>query len=347
MTGIKKVMVTGGCGFIGTNFVKRLLRETDFDVHILDALTYAGNLENYTLEVRDNPRFQFTHGDIRDPETVENVMSRCDVVVHLAAETHVDRSIAEPDAFITTEFFGSYVLLDAARHLNLERFIFISTSEVYGSALHVPMTEDHPLNPQSPYAGAKAGADRLAYSFFRTFDMPLVIIRPFNNYGYYHYPEKLIPLFITNAMRDLPLPLYGSGDNTRDWLFAEDTADALHKALNVPIQTVKGETINLGTGKDYSARHVGGQILTLLGKPQSLLQTVPDRPAHVERLVADFNKAKRLLGWSPTVDFEVGLAKTVEWYQNNKQWWEKVIAKRVAWDPRREWPGYTGFLSKS
>lgn len=343
---MKRIMVTGGCGFIGTNFVKYLLKHTDFQVHILDALTYAGNLENYTLEERDNPRFEFTHGDIRDPETVERVMSKCDAVVHLAAETHVDRSIAEPDAFITTEFFGSYILLDAARKLNLERFVFISTSEVYGSALTVPMTEDHPLNPQSPYAGAKAGADRLAYSFYRTYNLPLVIIRPFNNYGYYHYPEKLIPLFITNALRDLPLPLYGSGENTRDWLFAGDTAVALFQALTVPIERVKGQTLNLGTGKDYAAKHVGLDILRLVNKPESLLQTVTDRPAHVERLVADSGKAKHRLGWEPKVDFGAGLAKTVEWYQNNRQWWERIIAKRTGWDPRREWDGYAPFLSK-
>lgn len=343
---MKRILVTGGCGFIGTNFVKHLLKNTDWQIHILDALTYAGNLENYTPAERESPRFQFTHGDIRDPQSVEAAMAHCDAVVHLAAETHVDRSIAEPDAFITTEFFGSYILLDAARKLNLERFIFISTSEVYGSALTVPMTEDHPLNPQSPYAGAKAGADRLAYSFFRTFNMPLVIIRPFNNYGYFHYPEKLIPLFITNALRDQPLPLYGSGENTRDWLFADDTAVALHRALTVPIETVRGQVLNLGTGKDYSAKHVGNEILRLLGKPDSLMQTVADRPAHVERLVADSAKAKRLLGWTPTVDFEAGLAKTVKWYQNNRQWWERIIAKRAEWDPRREWQGYAAFLSK-
>ncbi len=340
-----RVLVTGGAGFIGTNFVKFLLRETDWKVRVLDLLTYAGNLENFTPEERANPRFEFLRGDVRRREDMRRALQGCDAVVHMAAETHIDRSLAlRADDFITTDVFGTYVLLEALREEPVERALILSTSEVYGEAQFVPMTEEHPLLPQSPYAGAKAGADRLAHAYARAFGLPIVILRPFNNYGPYQYPEKLIPLFVTNALQDLPLPLYGTGENTRDWLFVEDHCEALLAFLRAPLEKVRGQVFNLGTGREITARQVGEMILDLLGKPRALLRSVPDRPAHVRRLCASWEKAHKALGWSPRTPFEEGLERTVRWYKENESWWKAIVRKRKHWDPRKELQAYP-FLS--
>lgn len=339
---IKSVLITGGCGFIGSNLIRHLLRaHTDLRIINLDLLTYAGNLENFSEEERKDPRHRFVRGDVRDASVVKSLMKEADAVVHLAAETHIDRSIARADDFITTDVIGTYVILETAREITPERIVIVSTSEVYGSAQFVPMTENHPLNPQSPYAGAKAGADRLAYSYFVAYGLPIIILRPFNNYGPYQYPEKLIPLFTINATKDLPLPLYGKGENTRDWLYVEDHCEALELVLKKPIEILVGQVINIGTSRDYSAREIALRILDILGKPASLIRNVEDRPGHVARLVASTERARSLLGWSPTTSLDRGLEKTVNWYQNNRWWWEPLIQKRSHWDPRRDLSGYT------
>jgi dTDP-glucose 4,6-dehydratase len=338
---IKTLLVTGGCGFIGSNFIRYLLREyADLRVINLDLLTYAGNMENFTEEELKDLRHRFVRGDVRKADDVEPLVKEADAIVHLAAETHIDRSLARADDFITTDMLGTYVLLEAVRKAPCERVLIVSTSEVYGTAQSVPMTESHPLNPQSPYAGAKAGADRLAFAYYGAYELPVVIIRPFNNYGPFQYPEKLIPLFTINGMTDLPLPLYGTGENTRDWLYVEDHCEALALALQKPIETLAGYAINLGTGRDYSAREIAQRILDILGKPHSLIQSVEDRPGHVARLIASNERARTLLSWSPITSLDRGLEKTVIWYQNNKRWWEPLFQKRSHWDPRRDLAGY-------
>ncbi len=329
---MKRLLITGGAGFIGSNFAKYMLsRHDDYLVTVLDTLTYCGNLDNFTPDVWDNPRFFFWKGDIRDKETVENVMRQADMVVHLAAETHVDRSIDSSDAFISTDIKGTQVLLEALRQHSVERFIHISTSEVYGTAEEVPMTESHPLNPRSPYAAAKAGADRLAYSYFVTYSLPIIIFRPFNNYGPNQYPEKMIPLFITNALEDKPLPIYGDGTFTRDWLFVEDTCRALDRALQGDIEKLKGEVINLGTGEDSDINTIARLILERLNKPESLVRFVEDRLGHVRRHLSSTSRAKVLLNWSPAISFPQGLERTIDWYIKEERWWKKLKVKGDAY----------------
>ncbi len=322
---MKRLLITGGAGFIGSNFTKYILsRHEDYLVTVLDALTYCGNLDNFSPEVWENPRFSFWKGDIRDKETVDNVMRQTDMVVHLAAETHVDRSINNSAPFISTDIKGTQTLLESLRYHSVERFIHISTSEVYGTAEEVPMTENHPLKPKSPYAAAKAGADRLAYSYFVTYDLPIIIIRPFNNYGSNQYPEKMIPLFITNALEDKPLPIYGDGTFTRDWLFVEDTCQALDRALRGDPEKLKGEVINLGTGTDTDINTIAKIILEKLKKPETLVRFVEDRPGHVQKHLSSTSKAKVLLNWSPAVNFKKGLERTIDWYVKEENWWKKL-----------------------
>ncbi len=319
-----KLLVTGGAGFIGSNFVRKVLSRDDINITVLDALTYAGNKKNFPDDAWDNPRFNFIEGNILDRELVNRIMVSQDKVVHFAAYSHIDRSIDFSDPFIDTDFKGTYVLLEAARKNNIERFVHISTSEVYGSAVYVPMDESHPINPQSPYAAAKAGADRLVYSYYITYNLPAVIVRPFNNYGPNQYPEKLIPYVITNAIKNKPLFVYGSGENTRDWLWVEDCVEGVLKALEVPLERVNGKVINLGTGKDFSVNYIADKILGILKKPKSLVEQVSDRPGHVKRLISSYKKAEVLLDWMPGMEFEEGLKKTLDWYINNKKWWEDI-----------------------
>ncbi|MCD5397444.1 dTDP-glucose 4,6-dehydratase [candidate division NPL-UPA2 bacterium] len=325
---MKRLLITGGAGFIGSNFTKYILsRHKDYLVTVLDTLTYCGNLDNFTPEVWENPRFSFWKGDIRDKETVENAMRQADMVVHLAAETHVDRSIDNSDPFLSTDIKGTQVLLESLRSHSVERFIHISTSEVYGTAEEIPMTENHPLKPRSPYAAAKAGADRLAYAYFITYDLPIILLRPFNNYGPNQYPEKMIPLFITNALEDKPLPVYGDGTFTRDWLFVEDTCRALDKVLQGDLEGLKGEAINLGTGVNADINTIVKLILEKLNKPETLVRFVEDRPGHVQKHLSSTSKAKVLLDWSPTVSFEKGLERTIDWYISEESWWKKLKKK--------------------
>jgi len=320
-----RLLVTGGAGFIGSNFVRYMLKKKeDVRVIVLDALTYAGNLDNFPDWVWENPNFCFFEGDIRDETLVRNLMRNVDMVIHFAAETHVDRSIDNSSPFISTDIKGTQVLLEAIRREPVDRFIHIATSEVYGSALKVPMDEEHPLNPQSPYAAAKAGADRIAYSYYITYNLPVVIIRPFNNYGPNQFPEKLIPLFITNAIDDQPLPVYGTGKNTRDWVYVKDCVKAFEKLIDVEIGKIKGEVLNLGSGKDTDVITITEIILNELGKDKSLIKFVTDRLGHVKRHISSTEKAKRILGWETTTEFEEGLISTVKWYKDNEQWWRKI-----------------------
>lgn len=322
-----RLLITGGAGFIGSHFTKYILSKYEYKVIILDALTYAGNIDNFNEDVWADPKFDFWHGNICDRDEVMNLMKKVDVVIHFAAETHVDRSIDNSDPFIATDVKGTQVLLEAARHCKLERFIHISTSEVYGTALRVPMTENHPLCPMSPYAAAKAGADRLAYSYFTTYDLPIVILRPFNTYGPNQHPEKLIPLFITNGLENKPLPVYGDGKNTRDWMYVLDLCEAIDLTLHADIGKIKGEVINIGTGKDTDVLTITGIILQELGKEEDLIRFIKDRPGHVKRHLCSTTKAKRLLGFMAKTQLIDGLRKTIKWYVENQTWW-RIIKER-------------------
>ena len=320
----KRVLVTGGAGFISSNLVRHLLGATPYEVVSLDALTYAGNMDNLA-DVMGHERLRFVHGDIRDPELVREIVADVDVIVNAAAESHVEKSIEEgASEFVTTNVEGTQILLDAIREAPVERFVLISSSEVYGTALGSPMDEEHALNPRSPYAATKAGADRLAYAYFVTYGLPIVILRPFNNYGPRQHPEKVIPRFITSALLDEPLTVHGDGHASRDWLFVDDDAEAIEAAIETDLDAVAGEVINVATGVDITVSEIADVVLEQLGKPESLKTFVPERPGQVDRHIGSTEKARQLLGWSARTSFEDGLARTVEWYRDNEAWWRVV-----------------------
>ena len=316
-----EVLVTGGAGFIGSNFVRfALAAHEDWRVTTLDKLTYAGRLENLQA-VMDDPRHTFVRGDVTDPSVAAPLVERAEIVVHFAAETHVDRSIQGAGEFITTDVYGTFVLLEAARQApRLRRFVQISTDEVYGSVPEGASREGDELRPRNPYAASKAGADRLAYSFWATHDVPVVITRASNNYGPYQFPEKIIPLFITNAIDDRPVPLYGDGLNVRDWLHVDDHCRALDLLID---QGASGQVYNVGGGHEVPNVELTRAILTLLDKPGSLIQPVADRPGHDRRYSLDTTKL-RGMGWRPQMRFEDGLADTVTWYRNHESWWRPI-----------------------
>ena len=324
---MKRVLVTGGAGFISSAFIRHLLRATPYEVISLDALTYAGNLENLR-DVRSHERLSFVHGDIRDEGLVRSVVAGIDVIVNAAAESHVEKSIAEgASEFVATNVEGTRVLLDAIREVPVERFILISSSEVYGTAEREPMDEDHPLNPRSPYAATKAGADRLAYSYCATYGLPIVIVRPFNNYGPHQHPEKVIPRFVLQALADEPLTVHGDGTATRDWLYVEDDAEAIQAVIAADLDLVVGEVINIATGVDVSVSDIADLVLDLTGKPASLKEHVEERPGQVHRHIGSTDKAERLLGWRAETSLEAGLRRTVAWYRENQAWWRAVPEK--------------------
>jgi len=297
----KRVLVTGGAGFISSNVVRHLLTTTPYEVVSLDALTYAGNMDN-VADVIGHERLSFVHGDIRDTDLVAEVVADVDVIVNAAAESHVEKSIEEGGSeFVTTNVEGTQVLLDAIRRSPVERFILFSSSEAYGTALTAPMDEEHPLNPRSPYAATKAGADRLAYSYWTTYDLPIVIVRPFNNYGPYQHPEKVVPRFITHALQDEPLTVHGDGHASRDWVFVDDVAEA-----------------------------IADMVLDRLGKPRSLKVHTPERPGQVDRHIGSTERAERLLGWRARTTFEDGLDRTIGWYHENQAWWESPLRTESA-----------------
>ena len=317
---MRRILVTGGCGFIGSNFVRHMLAaHPGLEVVNLDALTYAGRLENLA-DVADDPRYTFVHGDICDAEVVARAMEGCDTVVNFAAETHVDRSLLGAGHFIQTDCYGVWVLLEEARRRGVERFIQISTDEVYGSIESGSFTETDPLMPRNPYSASKAGGDRIAYSFWASHGVPVVITRASNNYGPYQYPEKLVPLFVTNALADLPLPLYGDGGNVRDWLFVEDHCRAIDFLL---ARGEPGEVYNIAGGNERTNLEVTRAILDILGKPHDLIRFVTDRPGHDRRYSLDAGKLARL-GFEPATDFGEALERTVRWYVDNPGWWRPI-----------------------
>ena len=317
----KRVLVTGGAGFIPSNFVRHILQATPYEVVSLDALTYAGSMDNLAA-VTSHERHSFVHGDIRDPDLVREVVAEVDVIVNAAAESHVEKSIeAGASEFVTTNVEGTQILLDAIREQPVERFILFSSSEVYGTALHEPMDEEHPLNPRSPYAATKAGADRLAYSYYVTYGLPVVIVRPFNNYGPRQHPEKVIPRFITQALSDEPLTIHGDGHASRDWLYVDDDAEAIEAVVEAPLDDVAGEVINVATGIDISVTDIADKVLELLGKPASMRTHVPERLGQVDRHIGSTEKAERLLSWRARTSFEDGLERTISWYRDNEAWW--------------------------
>ena len=316
-----EVLVTGGAGFIGSNFVRHALAlHDDWHVTTLDKLTYAGRLENLH-DVIDHPRHSFVRGDVADATVAAPLVQAAEIVVHFAAETHVDRSIAGAGAFITTDVFGTFVLLEAAREApKLRRFIQISTDEVYGSVAEGSSRETDELRPRNPYSASKAGADRLAYSYFATYGVPVVITRASNNYGPYQFPEKVIPLFVTNAVDNIPVPLYGDGLQVRDWLHVEDHCRAIDLLID---SGSSGEVYNVGGGNHVANVDLTRQILHLAGKSDALIQHVTDRQGHDRRYSLNTSRL-RALGWVPQAGFEEGLAQTVKWYLDNEWWWRPI-----------------------
>src|SRR5687767_3818526 len=315
------VLVTGGAGFIGSNFVRyALASHSTWQVTTLDKLTYAGRLENLQ-GLLDHPRHTFVKGDVADPAVAAPLVKASDIVVHFAAETHVDRSLMSAGEFITTDVYGTFVLLEAAREARgLRRFVQISTDEVYGSVPEGMSCETAELRPRNPYAASKAGADRLAYSYWATYDVPVIVTRASNNYGPFQFPEKIIPLFITNALDDRPVPLYGDGLNERDWLHVADHCRALELLIDAG---EPGEVYNIGGGNHVRNIDLTREILRLLGKPDALIRPVADRPGHDRRYCLDTAKVQAL-GWSPRVPFGEGLADTVAWYRANQRWWRPI-----------------------
>jgi len=318
-----RILITGGAGFIGSNMIRYLLRKYPSELINLDKLTYAGNLENLA-GLEDDPRYTFVRGDIADPRVVGDIFTshRIDAVINFAAESHVDRSIEDASAFLRTNVEGTRVLLEAARRHGAAKFIQVSTDEVYGSLGETGFfTEESPLNPSSPYSASKAAADLLALAYHRTYGLPVLVTRCSNNYGPYQFPEKLIPLMITNALEDQPLPVYGDGQNVRDWLHVADHCTALDLVLH---RGRPGQVYNIGGHNERKNIEIVRLILAKLGKPESLITFVADRPGHDRRYAIDAAKLRRELGWRPQHTFEEGLRETVRWYCANQDWWRKI-----------------------
>lgn len=328
----KTILVTGGAGFIGSNFVRYILdKYPDYKVVVLDMLTYAGNMENLPQEHMQpgnngKNRLSFWYGNVRNGELVDTLVAQCDTVVHFAAESHVTRSIYDNWIFFETDVMGTQVVSNAVLKYQdrIERMIHISTSEVYGTAQTEVMDEEQPLLPMSPYASAKAGADRLVYSYWATYQLPMTIVRPFNNYGAYQHLEKVVPRFITSALLGEPLTVHGDGSAMRDWLYVQDHCQALDKLMHTDMAKVKGEVINLGTSRSISVGEIAQMVKEMTGTKSPIVY-VGDRPGQVFRHTSSTEKAKRLLDWEAKVKFEDGLEKTIAWYCDNQKWWEKGI----------------------
>lgn len=318
-----RLLVTGGAGFIGSNFIRYYLKENPNDSIVnLDKLTYAGNLESLK-DIEGDKRYKFIHGDIADFNLVDRLLKDgIDVVINFAAESHVDRSIDDPSPFLNTNITGTQLILESSRRNKISRFIQVSTDEVYGSLEPIGLfTERTALRPNSPYAASKASADLLTRAYFKTYNFPALITRCSNNYGPYQFPEKLIPLFVTNALLDEPLPVYGDGLNIRDWLYVEDHCRAIDIVLK---KGKEGEVYNIGGNTEKKNIEITDKILSILNKPQTLKKFVKDRPGHDRRYAIDSTKIKMELGWEPKYQFEDALRKTIQWYIDNKEWWERI-----------------------
>ncbi len=315
-----KILITGGAGFIGSNFIRYMLKKyKDYSIVNLDNLTYAGNLKNL-LEIENNKNYTFIKGDICDKETVEKAIQGCDAVINFAAETHVDRSIIDAGSFINTDVFGTYVLLQAVNKFKIKRYILISTDEVYGSIEEGSFTEQSPLNPRNPYSSTKAAGDMLALSFYNTYKTPVIITRSSNNFGEFQHPEKLIPLFITNLLEGKKVPLYGDGQNIRDWIYVQDNCEAIDVVLH---KGALGEIYNIAGGNEKENVFITNFILKKFGKDSSFIEYVKDRLGHDRRYSLSSEKVKEL-GWSPKMDFESAMSETIEWYKKNVSWWKRL-----------------------
>lgn len=331
----KTILVTGGAGFIGSNFVRHIYKKyPDYKIIILDALTYAGHVDNLPVNLNENnhsERISFWYGNVRNGELVDTLVSQSNVVVHFAAETHVTRSIYDNFLFFETDVLGTQTIANAVLKYRdrIERFIHISTSEVYGTAQEKLMDEEHPLMPMSPYASAKAGADRLVYSYWATYEIPVVIIRPFNNYGPYQHLEKAVPRFITSCILNEPVRVHGDGTAARDFIFVEDVCAAIDMAMRTDITKVRGEVFNVASSVHRSILSIARDVVRIMGKDEALITCVGDRPGQVFRHTGDISKIGRLLGWQPSVAWEDGLKKTIKWYIENKKWWEKQLWMRA------------------
>jgi len=327
-----RVVVTGGAGFIGSHYVRQALTGAydslaDAQIVVLDSLTYAGNEQNLA-PVKDSPRLEFVRGDIRDVELVREVLRGADAVVHFAAESHVDRSIVGAAEFVSTNVLGTQTLLQAALEAEVGRFVHVSTDEVYGSIEHGSWPEDHPLEPNSPYSASKASSDLLARAYFRTHGLPVCITRCSNNYGPYQYPEKVIPLFVTNLLNGKRVPLYGDGGNVRDWLHVDDHCRGIQLVLD---RGRPGEIYNIGGGTELTNKELTGLLLEAVGADWDMVEYVPDRKGHDRRYSVDITKISTELGYRPAVPFTEGLADTVRWYKDNRSWWEP-LRKRAGLD---------------
>jgi len=329
-----KILITGGCGFIGSNFIRHTLSTyPDYRILNLDALTYAGNPENLK-DVQDDPRYAFVQGKIEDSAMLRDLMQGADSVVHFAAESHVDRSIVDAQPFLMTNVLGTHSLLEAAKNASVGKFVHVSTDEVYGAlGEEGKFTEKTPLMPNSPYAASKASGDMLVRAYHETFGFPAVIVRPSNNYGPYQYPEKLISLMITNLYDNQPVPVYGEGKNVRDWLFVEDNC----RAIDIILHKGKvGEAYNVGGNAERRNSEIVKKVLALMGKDETSITFVKDRPGHDYRYALDTSKIEHQLGWHPSVDVEAGLKKTVDWYRNNEWWW-RPLKERLSSESKGFW----------
>ena len=317
-----KLLITGGAGFIGSNYVRYVLRETDDEVVVYDSLTYAGNLSTLK-DVDDDPRYSFVKGNICDPGTLEEAMADVDAVVHFAAESHVDRSIIGSDDFVNTNCFGTNIVMDTARRLEIGRVVHIGTDEVYGSVEEGSSKETDPLEPRSPYSASKAGSDLIALSYHHTHAVPVSVTRCTNNFGPYQYPEKAIPLFTTNLLDGGRIPLYGDGLNERDWLYVDDHCSGVHLVLH---EGAAGEIYNIGAGNETPNRVLVDKLLALLGKDESSVEYVEDRLGHDRRYSVDISKITEL-GWAKRRTLDEALAETVDWYRANEWWWRPLKAQ--------------------
>lgn len=318
------VLVTGGLGFIGSNFVRHLYQQyPQYRLLVVDALTYAGSIQNAPVNALGSSRYEFWYGNVCNGELMDTLVSQADSVVHFAAETHVTRSIYDNRLFFETDVMGTQAVANAVtRHRHkIKRFIHISTSEVYGTALAARMDESHPLNPMSPYAAAKCGADRLVYSYWATYGIPAVIVRPFNNYGPSQHLEKAVPRFITSCLLGEPLTVHGDGSAARDWIYVDDTCQAIDQILHADLAVVAGQVFNIGTGRHLSVKEIALAVRRALNAESIPVEYIGDRPGQVFRHTCDFSRAERILGWRPRLSFEDGLMQTIQWYREHQAWW--------------------------